>query len=159
MRGRSIGLKARDPQHGVTVTGAIGTDDKRFAKLFAQVLALSDKEITQLLTVITCELLGLGTTLVDQIGTALEVDTLKHWTADDGLFELITSREISMLALEDVGGKETVDINISATGKQMRELIKMAVQDGTTWCPPWLQFPAKQYDPSRAERSHRVPPA
>jgi ParB family transcriptional regulator, chromosome partitioning protein len=154
-----VGLKARDPQHGVSVTGAIGVHDKRFAKLFAHVMALSDKEVAQLLTVITGELLGLGTALVDQVGTALEIDTTKHWTADDGLFDLITSREISMLALEDVGGKETVDANISATGKQMRDLIKMVVADGTTWCPPWLQFPARQYDPARAERSHRVQPA
>jgi ParB family transcriptional regulator, chromosome partitioning protein len=154
-----IGLKARDPQHGITITGAVGIHDKRFAKLFTLVLALSDKEVSQLLTVIAGELLGLGTGLVDQIGTALEIDTTKHWTADDAVFELMTSREISMFALEDVVGKETVDANISATGKQMRDLIRMAVLDGTAWCPPWLQFPAGQYDPARAERSHRAQPA
>ena len=154
-----IGLKARDPQHGVTVTGAVGVQEKRFATLFTLVLALSEKEVSQLMTVIAAELLGLGTGLVDQIGAVLEIDTTKHWTADDGLFDLMTSREMSVLALEDVGGKETVDANISATGKQMRDLIKMAIADGAVWCPPWLQFPARQYDPARAERSHRVQPA
>jgi hypothetical protein len=38
-------------------------------------------------------------------------------------------------------------VNISATGKLMCDLIKTAIEDGTTWCPWWLQFPARHATP------------
>lgn len=119
--------------------------------LFVKLLALSDKDVLAILAVVMAETLQSATTLIELLGSTLEVDMAQCWEADEALLDLVRDKDILGAVLADVAGADVAAANAKETGKVQRGVIAdcLAGAGGrdkrTGWVPRWMQFPPSAY--------------
>jgi ParB family chromosome partitioning protein len=129
----------------------IARGDGTLTGLFANLSALDDATVMDILAVVMGETLDARSDLVDALGMQLGIDMAEVWQADAALLDGIRDREVIDAMLAEVAGKEIADANIKETGKVKRQIIRDCL-DGTNgrakvegWVPRWLRFPATGY--------------
>ena len=138
-----LGMDEEEP----TVVG--GGD--HIVPLFVKLLSLADKDVLAILAVVMAETLQSATTLIELLGSYLEVDMAQCWEADEALLDLIRDKEILGAVLADVAGADAAAANAKETGKVQRGVIAdcLAGAGGrdkrTGWVPRWMQFPPSAY--------------
>jgi len=138
-----LGMDEEEP----TVVG--GGD--HIVPIFVKLLSLSDKDVLAVLAVVMAETLQSATTLIELLGSYLEVDMAQCWEADEALLDLIRDKEILGAVLADVAGADVAAANAKETGKVQRGVIAACLAgDGgrdkrTGWVPRWMQFPPSAY--------------
>ncbi len=135
-------------------------DGTRTAAVFERLIELPDKSMLELLAVVMAETLAMGTSLVDVIGTRLEVDVGKQWQPDDLLSDLAKDREAVGAMLTEVIGETAARSYLTETGTKKKALIRRALAgDGRTkvegWSPRYMQFPQQKYTERPAIAGHR----
>ena len=138
-----LGMDEEEP----TVVG--GGD--HIVPLFVKLLSLSDRDVLAVLAVVMAETLQSATTLIELLGSYLEVDMAQCWEADEALLDLIRDKEVLGVVLADVAGADVAAANAKETGKVQRGVIAdcLAGAGGrdkrTGWVPRWMQFPPSAY--------------
>nr|WP_087575774.1 hypothetical protein [Sphingomonas sp. CDS-1] len=138
-----LGMDEEEP----TVVG--GGD--HIVPIFVKLLSLSDRDVLAVLAVVMAETLQSATTLIELLGSYLEVDMAQCWEADEALLDLIRDKEILGVVLADVAGADAAAANAKETGKVQRGVIAdcLAGAGGrdkrTGWVPRWMQFPPSAY--------------
>lgn len=131
--------------------GLAGTHGDSAAAIFARLLALGDKEVRRVLTVVMAESLEAGSEMVEAVGMTLCVDVSAAWEANDVFFTLVRDKAVVSAMLADVAGKAVANANLTATAKVQKDILKdfLAGSNGRSkvgnWLPRWLEFPARGY--------------
>jgi ParB family chromosome partitioning protein len=118
--------------------------------IFAKLIALDDEAVTRILTFVAAETLPSSTALVEILGNLFNVDMANHWQPDDTFFDLLRDKQAINAMLQQIGGKNVAEGNITATAKVQKQIIKDYL-DGTRkpqqsdWQPDYMQFPMQAY--------------
>ena len=119
-------------------------------KVFAKLIALSDEEVTTILTFVVAEALPAGSAMVEVLGNILCVDMADRWSPDEVFLDLYRDKEAINAMLKDIGGKRVADGNVTATAKVQKKIISDFL-DGTRegakadWQPRYMEFPMRTY--------------
>ena len=125
--------------------------DAEIVRLFARLMALPDKDVLAVLSVVMAESLQSGTMLIELLGSQLEVDMAQVWEADDAFIELLRDKELVGHLLADVVGAEVAASNAKESGKVQRGIIfnclhgVMGWEKREGWVPRWMSFPPSAY--------------
>jgi len=125
--------------------------DAEIVPLFARLMALPDKDVLAVLSVVMAESLQSGTKLIELLGSQLEVDMAQVWEADDAFIELLRDKELVGHLLADVVGAEVAASNAKESGKVQRGIIfnclhgVMGWEKREGWVPRWMSFPPSAY--------------
>lgn len=125
--------------------------DTEIVPLFATLMALPDKDVLAVLSVVMAELLQSGTMLIELLGSQLEVDMAQVWEADDAFIELLRDKALVGHLLADVVGAEVAASNAKESGKVQRGIIfnclhgQMGWEKREGWVPRWMSFPPSAY--------------
>ena len=125
--------------------------DAEIVRLFARLMALPDKDVLAVLSVVMAESLQSGTMLIELLGSQLEVDMAQVWEADDAFIELLRDKELVGHLLADVVGAEVAASNAKESGKVQRGIIfnclhgVMGWEKCEGWVPRWMSFPPSAY--------------
>lgn len=128
----------------------VGSGD-HIVPVFVKLLSLADKDVFAILAVVMAETLQSATTLIELLGSYLEVDMAQCWEADSALLDLIRDKEILGAVLADVAGVDVAAANAKATGKVQRGVIADCLagaggrEKRTGWVPRWMRFPPSAY--------------
>ena len=119
-------------------------------EIFAKLIALSDDEVSTILTFVVAETLPTASAMVEVLGDILSVDIADSWKPDDIFLTLLRDKEAINAMLKHIGGKRVADGNITATAKVQKQIIKDYL-DGTRkgakkdWQPRYMDFPMRSY--------------
>ncbi|WP_426387666.1 ParB/RepB/Spo0J family partition protein [Sphingobium sp. R-21] len=125
--------------------------DTEIVPLFATLMALPDKDVLAVLSVVMAESLQSGTMLIELLGSQLEVDMAQVWEADDAFIELLRDKALVGHLLADVVGAEVAASNAKESGKVQRGIIfnclhgQMGWEKREGWVPRWMSFPPSAY--------------
>lgn len=133
-----------------TVTGK-GYSGRQFAPIFARLLELPDPVVLEIVAVVMGETLAAGSEAIEMIGSHLEVDMTKYWTADAAFWGLVRDKDVLGKIVAEVAGDEVA----SANGQEKAAALKAIVTDhlhGTNgrtqvgpWVPRWMRFGPSPY--------------
>jgi len=123
---------------------------RSLAAIFAQLLTLSDSDVTRILTFVMAESLQSGTGIIEQLGQLLAVDMHQHWQPDEPFFDLLRDKQAINAMVKELAGKQAADGNVTATAKAQKTILhdclngtrKVKVKD---WQPRYMQFPMQSY--------------
>ncbi|MBL4642845.1 MAG: ParB/RepB/Spo0J family partition protein [Flavobacteriaceae bacterium] len=119
-------------------------------EVFAKLIALTDEQVTTIITFVVAETLPNGSAMVEVLGEMLCVDMMESWSPDDAFFDLLRDKEAINAIIKHVGTKASADGNISATAKVQKGIIRDYL-DGTRtggkkdWEPRYMRFPMASY--------------
>jgi ParB family chromosome partitioning protein len=120
------------------------------ARLFAQLLTLSDAEVGRIATFFTAASIAVGSDVVAAVGQILEIDPRAYWRPDDVFFDLLRDRVTINAVLAEVAGEAVAKANIAEKAKTQKQIIRdcLAGTNGRMkvdgWLPGWLAFPARE---------------
>lgn len=118
--------------------------------IFAKLLSFDDEAVTRILTYVVAESLPSSTALIEILGNMLNVDMADHWQPDDTFFDLLRDKQAINAMLQQIGGKNVAEGNITATARVQKQIIKDYL-DGTRkpqqggWQPDYMQSPMQAY--------------
>ena len=120
------------------------------AAIFARLLALSDKDVSKVLTFAAAETLPCGNPLVEVLGKHLGVEMADHWQPDDTFFDLLRDKATINAILKEVAGKQTADSNVTSTAKVQKKIIRDCLSGERKphkpdWQPRYMAFSMKAY--------------
>lgn len=119
--------------------------------LFAKLMELDDKAVSQILTYLVAETLDCGSDMVEGLGAMLDVDMADSWKPDETFFDLLRDKEAVNAALNEIGGKSVAAGNITATAKAQKQIIcdfltgENGREHKPNWQPRYMGFPMKAY--------------
>ncbi|MEM9128197.1 MAG: ParB/RepB/Spo0J family partition protein [Pseudomonadota bacterium] len=119
--------------------------------LFAKLMELDDKAMSQILTYLVAETLDCGSAMIEGLGSMLDVDMADSWKPDETFFDLLRDKEAINAALKEIGGKSVAAGNITATAKAQKQIIRdfLNGENGRehkpNWQPRYMGFPMKAY--------------
>jgi ParB family chromosome partitioning protein len=121
-------------------------DDFSLARLFAQLLKLSDDDVLRLTSLAMAETLGAGTATAELAGSVTGA-TLNDWRPDDTFFDLLTGKDVVNAVLADVGSAAIAEGNKAEPAKVQKAIIKDIIRgdngrdQNADWLPGYFRFP------------------
>jgi ParB family chromosome partitioning protein len=120
-------------------------------EVFQKLQQLSDGEVMKIAAVVMAETLEVGSTLIDGLGTTLQVEICCVWTPDGVFYDLLRDRRVVEAMLAEVAGASVAKPRSGATLKLQKAIIRdcLSGANGRTkiedWLPRWMRFPAAEY--------------
>lgn len=119
-------------------------------QIFAKLIALSDEQVTTILTFVVAETLPAGSAMVEVLGNMLSVDMADSWQMDEAFLDLYRDKGAINAMLKHIGSKRVADGNVTSTAKVQKKIIADFL-DGTRtgakndWQPRYMDFPMRLY--------------
>lgn len=119
--------------------------------LFAKLCQLKTDDVVRVLTYAMAESLDVGDSLVEALGTMLNVDMANHWQPDEAFWQLLQGRATTNAILADIAGKAVAGQNVTAkiAGQKTIACDCLAGKNGRQkvegWLPRWMRFPFRAY--------------
>jgi ParB family chromosome partitioning protein len=139
-----------DPED-LTVMGKRFESGRPFAGVFARLLELPDPVVLEIVAVVMGETLQSGSEAVEAIGSHLDVDMAKVWTADAAFWGLIRDKDVLGKIVGEVAGSDVA----AANGQEKAAVLKGIVTDHLDgingrqkvegWVPRWMKFEPSSY--------------
>ena len=119
-------------------------------EVFAKLMTQDDETVMQLLTYVVAETLQSGSALVEGLGCLLDVKLSHGWVADDTFFDLLRDKEAINAMLEEIGGKDVAEGNLTSIAKVQKQIIRdFMTGEGREhkpgWQPRYAAFPMRNY--------------
>lgn len=118
--------------------------------IFAKLAILDDAQVMSVLTFAVAETLQSGSAMVEALGSLLKVNMAVHWQPDDVFFDLLRDKPIINAMLQEIGGEDVAEGNVTATAKVQKQIIRdFKTGEGREhkpdWQPRYMQFPMTAY--------------
>jgi ParB family transcriptional regulator, chromosome partitioning protein len=105
----------------------------------------------EVLAIVMAETLASGTSLIETLGSHLDIKMADYWTADSAFFDLIRDREVLTAILGEVGGASVAQAHVGEKTKTLKSVINDCLTGAggrakhNHWVPRWLAFPPSAY--------------
>lgn len=118
--------------------------------IFKKLVAMDDETVNRIFAFIVAETLTSGSAMIEDLGMMLSVDMSDRWKPDETFFDLLRDKEAINAMLEEVGGKQIAEGNLTATAKVQKQIIQGFISGERTpqkkdWQPRYMAFPKRSY--------------
>lgn len=125
-------------------------DTRDIVSIFDKLSALSDEDVTRILTFLMAETLQAHTPLVEHLGQQMGTDPMKDWKPDEAFIDLLRDKEVINALVSEVAGEATAKSNITATAKVQKGILKDCLSgerkgQAEQWRPRYMAFPMTAY--------------
>jgi ParB family chromosome partitioning protein len=132
-----------EDESGDRICGSGQHDPDTTLRVFQCLLKLKDGDVARIGAFVMAESLSAGSAVVDGFGLHAKVSTRERWTPDQAFFDLMRDRDAVNGMLSELSGKKAADKLVSAKLKDQKAALAKAAAGAPTWCPGWMQFPAR----------------
>lgn len=125
-------------------------DTQDIVSIFAKLSAMSDEDVTRILTFLMAETLQAHTPLVEYLGQQMETDPMTDWSPDEVFVDLLRDKQVINAMVGEVAGDAAAKGNITATAKVQKGILKDCISgarecDINDWRPRYMSFPMSAY--------------
>ena len=125
-------------------------DAYRLCEVFSAMLAMSDKEVGQVLAFTMAETLEPGGAVVEAVTHVTGTDMSNYWKPEPAFFDLLRDKRAINAMVADIATPETAQSCLTETGKVQKQVIGNRITGegcapNPDWRPGWMQVPPTRY--------------
>ena len=144
---------------GVRGEARRNADAYRLCEIFAALLAMSDKEVMEVLAFTMAQTLEAGGPVVEAVLHVCETDLPTYWKPEPAFFDLLRDKRAINAMVADIGSESQAKSCAGDTAKVQKQIIGNRIighgcDPNPDWRPGWMQTP-----PTRLVEGAGSPPA
>jgi len=134
-------------------------DAYHLAEVFAALLALSDEEVEEIMTIVMADRIDCGSPVVEGLAHVLGTDMTHYWKPDPAFFETLRDKRAINAMIEDIASPSLAQTCLTDTARDQKQVLANRIQGvgcegNPEWRPSWMQMP-----PTRLVEGAACPPA
>lgn len=150
-----LALLGVEDNDGESLVGRPAFQKPDLDEVFGKLAMLESEDVTRILAYVMADTLASGSSVIDTLGTMMNVTLAGSWEAEDAFLDTVVSKDTLKAMVADIGGAVIADAHKASSAKVMRSVIlQYASGEGrpktTRWVPPQLQFPQRSYGANAA---------
>lgn len=134
-------------------------DPYHLAEVFAALLALSDEEVEEIMSVTMADRIACGSPVVEALAHVLSTDMTHYWKPDPAFFAILRDKRAINAMIADIASGSLAKSCLTDTAREQKQVLANRIQGegcevAPDWRPAWMQMP-----PARLVKGAPCPPA